>query len=282
MIALPAYLGGEFEVAGIKWIASFPGNHALGLERASAIVVLNSTETGRPKAILEGSIISATRTAASAALAAQTIHGARNEATTGIIGCGAISFEVIRFLRAVYPEADDFVIFDIDVTRAREFRSKCLKTFDGIEIKIVEDLSLVLKEAPLVCIATTALKPHVFKLSECAPHSTILHISLRDLSPEVILSSDNVTDDIEHACRAETSLHLAERLVGDRDFIRCRLADILSGDACPRRDLNSVAVFSPFGLGVLDLAVAKLVYDAALEQGVGTVIDSFLTGNGEQ
>src|SRR5262245_44992110 len=51
MIALPAYLGGRFGVTGVKWIASFPANHARGLERASGVVVLSSPTTGRPTAI---------------------------------------------------------------------------------------------------------------------------------------------------------------------------------------------------------------------------------------
>ena len=72
VIALPAYLGNSFNIAGIKWISSFPNNQYWTAHEPS--VGRNHTElteTGRPEAIIEGSIISAKRTAASAALAAQ-------------------------------------------------------------------------------------------------------------------------------------------------------------------------------------------------------------------
>ena len=277
IIALPAYLGGACRIAGVKWVSSFPDNLHLGVDRASAVVILNSPQTGRPEAVLEGSVISAKRTAASAALAAQCLLSGSKVGRVGLIGCGLINFEIARFLLAVFPEAETFVLFDKDEARAKQFENK--KIFDGVGVEIAKDVKAVLRNCPLISIATTALTPHIGELRECPRESAILHISLRDLTPEVILSCDNVVDDIDHVCRAQTSVHLAEQLVGHRKFIRCTLADILRGRAPARNGSETFSVFSPFGLGVLDLAVGKLVRDLALQQGLETVIGSFLPGS---
>jgi 2,3-diaminopropionate biosynthesis protein SbnB len=278
IIALPAYLGGECRMAGVKWVSSFPDNLSLGVDRASAVVILNSTRTGRPEAVVEGSVISAKRTAASAALAAQYLLNGSKVGRVGMIGCGLINFEIARFLLAVFPEAETFVLFDQDEARAKQFKNKCQRISGEIGVEIAKDVKAELRNSTLISIATTALTPHIGDLRECPRGSVILHISLRDLTPDVILSCDNVVDDIDHVCRAQTSVHLAEQLVGHREFIRCNLADILTGRAPARNGSETVSVFSPFGLGVLDLAVGKLVRDLALKQGLETVIDSFLPG----
>jgi ornithine cyclodeaminase len=277
IIALPAYLGGACRIAGVKWVSSFPENLQRGADRASAVVILNSTETGKPEALLEGSVISAKRTAASAALAAQCLVNGSKVGRVGMIGCGLINFEIARFLRTVFPEAETFVLFDKDEARAKQFANK--KLFDGVRVEMAKDVQALLRNCPLISIATTALTPHIGDLRECAQGSTLLHVSLRDLTPDVILSCDNVVDDIDHVCRAQTSVHLAEQRVGHRKFIRCTLADILRGRAPARNGSDTFSVFSPFGLGVLDLAVAKLVRDLALQQGLETVIGSFLPGS---
>jgi ornithine cyclodeaminase len=276
IIALPAYLGGEFETAGIKWVSSFPGNLEKGLDRASAVVILNSAQTGRPEAILEGSIISAKRTAASAALAAQCLHIGNETDRVGLIGCGLINFEIARFLLAVFPEIRSFIVFDTESDRAQRFRDKCLEIFANVDVTVAENSDAILAGSSLVSFATTSSEPYIFDFSRCSPGSTVLHISLRDLAPEVILSCDNIVDDVDHVCRAQTSVHLAEQLVGHREFIRCSVADILSGAKPARKNRDSIAIFSPFGLGILDLAVSKLVRDLGRERGQGSVIESFL------
>src|SRR5438046_10688783 len=58
IIALPAYLGKNFDVAGLKWIASYPANIQRGFPRASAVLVPNSYTTGSPLAILTRSLMS--------------------------------------------------------------------------------------------------------------------------------------------------------------------------------------------------------------------------------
>ena len=278
IIALPAYLAGDFGGAGIKWISSFPDNVRQGLDRASAVVILNSLTTGRPTAMMEGSIVSAKRTAASAALAARTLHGDESVESVGVIGCGLINFEIQRFLLSQFPSIRKLHVHDLEVGRAERFKRACLEHLHGLDVEVARDVRSVLRAAPLISLATTAARPHVTDVSGLAPGATILHISLRDLAPEVILACDNVVDDIDHVCRAQTSLHLAEQLSGTRDFVRCVLAEVTSGKVAARRDAGSVAVFSPFGLGVLDVVVGEFVHRRAIQEGRGMRIDSFFPG----
>ncbi|HEX5085914.1 MAG TPA: 2,3-diaminopropionate biosynthesis protein SbnB [Blastocatellia bacterium] len=275
IIALPAYLGAGFEIAGMKWVSSFPQNLESGMDRASAVMILNSARTGRPQAVLEGSIISAKRTAASAVLAAKHLVS-REVDGVGMIGCGLINFEIARFLLTQFPSLKTFHLYDRSPADAARFAEKCRALSGRVDVVLRENAESALESSPLISFATTATEPFIDSLDACRPGGVILHISLRDLTPQVILKCINVVDDADHVCRARTSVHLAEQLVGHRDFIKCALADITSGAAPWPENREQITVFSPFGLGVLDLAVGKYVYELARDRNIGTMIENFL------
>ncbi len=275
IIPKPAYLGGSFQAAGIKWIASFPGNLSAGLERASATLILNSVETGLAEAIMESSVINSYRTAASAALAANVLHDGRPAVTAGILGCGAINFEVLRFLLCERPEIEHIPICDADPFRAEQFRRNCASFCGGRSLSITRDAAELFRRADIVSIATNAIAPHLDGFAGRGDDLTVLHVSLRDFTPRSILAAENVVDDIEHVCTNNTSLDLAARMSGNREFIRATLGSVLLGNAPPRVGGKPV-VFSPFGLGILDIALACLARTLAREQRVGIQVEDFL------
>lgn len=276
IIALPAYLGtGETQAAGIKWISSFPKNIDNGIDRASAIIILNSMVTGRPKAVMEGSIVSAKRTAASAALGARLLQNQKVTAAS-MIGCGVINMEIARFLRAVFPALVTLYIYDLDRDRALRFKARSEAEFPGLKAVAVGTIGEALQSSSLISFATTSGTPHIHDLSMCPPGTVVLHISLRDIAPELILKSDNIADDIDHVCRAQTSVHLAEQLSGGRAFIRGTIGDILIGKCAPRRDDGGIVIFSPFGLGILDIALSEHLLRQALTKRIGTLFPFFV------
>jgi 2,3-diaminopropionate biosynthesis protein SbnB len=275
IICLPAYLGDDYQLAGVKWIASVPGNVSRGIERASAVMILNDRLTGRPTAVIEGSIISKQRTAASAALASKVLARDEPEAI-GFVGCGPINATVAQFLTVAWPNVKRFVAFDLDPARAEVFGEALLARRPGAEFKVAANLEELLSECPMVAFGTTAIKPYVADLDACPAGATILHVSLRDLSAGIVLENHNIVDDLDHVNRAATSIHLASEQVGHTDFVHSSLGDILLGNVdLPEGDDRKV-IFTPFGLGVLDLAVADLVQKKLTEEGGGTLVKSFL------
>ncbi|MFE7312930.1 2,3-diaminopropionate biosynthesis protein SbnB [Streptomyces sp. NPDC057555] len=275
IIGLPAYVGGPDAVAGMKWIASFPGNVADGRARASAAMLLNSMADGTPEALIEASLISAQRTAASAALAAARLVPDPAPRGITLIGTGPINREVLRFAKAQLPSLREAVVFDLDRTRAAAFADRAGEVAPDVTFTVADRVEQALAGHPLVSLATSAVEPHL-DLAACPPGATVLHVSLRDLTVEAVLGAQNVVDDADHVCRERTTLHLAELATGGRDFIDAPLGALLRGSTPFRRDPARTAVFSPFGLGVLDLALARWVRDTALAHGTGTRIEGFL------
>jgi len=270
IIALPAFLGADVQLAGIKWISSFPANTSAGIPRASAVLLLNDYETGYPIACLEAATISSARTAASAAVAATALRPGGYQGTKiAVIGAGIIARNVCDYLQAAGCRPDSYLVHDLHEESGNSLVDH-LRQDLGHEAEFTADLAEALA-ADTVVFTTTAGVPYVdapFK-----PGQVVLNLSLRDLTPEVILAAANILDDVEHCMKANTSPHLAEQATGSRDFVTGTLAGVLNGEVSLPTDLP--VVFSPFGLGVLDLAVGAFVHNRARSAGTAIAVPDF-------
>ncbi len=270
IIALPAMIDGDRPVRGLKWISSFPDNVQRGLQRASAVLILNDPETGYAYGLLEGSRISAVRTAASAVLGADRLgDGTKRAARVAFIGGGIIARTILDTFLGDGWSFGRVSLHDIDPT-TRETFVGAMREGHGLEVGL-DDLEAAL-DAEIVVFATTAAEPYVADRTFRADQ-LLLNISLRDLAPETILAANNVFDDVEHCMKANTSPHLAEQKYGDRRFVTGTLAEVITGAVT--LDPAKPTVFSPFGLGVLDLVVGRRVFDEAVSRGLARSIDDF-------
>lgn len=279
IIALPAALGGDDRVAGLKWISSFPENVSAGIPRASAVLILNDPDTGYPYACLESSIISATRTAASAALAADWLSRTRaRPRRVGFVGTGLIARYIHTFLDRTGWDFDTIGLHDLSTVSSDGFRAYLERTGARGEVTVHADPAELIRSSDLVVFATIAGQPHVHDPAWFDHHPLVLHVSLRDLAPAVLLAGRNVVDDIDHCLKADTSPHLVEQQVGHRDFLDGTLADVLAGRKAVPAD--ETVIFSPFGLGVLDLAVGRFVHEMVSRGGNLQVVDGFFHEQG--
>jgi 2,3-diaminopropionate biosynthesis protein SbnB len=276
IIALPAHLGGAVQKSGIKWISSFPENRASNLARASAVLILNDATTGYPLACIEASLISATRTAASAALAAEHICPNPFEGTLGVIGTGVIARTTIEWLLFRNWKFRKFSLYDVNRTEAEHF-SKWLRDRHNLTAGIQAHLDDAISDSSLILFTTTTQDPYLAddKLFQHSP--TVLHLSLRDICVNVILASQNIVDDVDHCLKAKTSLHLTEMAMGNRDFVSGSLVDLLEKKF--KLDHDRPRIFSPFGLGVLDLAVGNFVLEAAKSSGAAIALPNFFSNS---
>ncbi len=192
---------------GVKWISSFPDNVQAGIPRASAVLILNDHDTGSPFACLESSIISATRTAASAALAAD--HLTRNRLRPTRIGFFGTDSD--RPLHPHLPDSPGMVARGDrrpgpvgDSTAG--FRDHVQQSDATGQVHRITTAEAVIRSSDLVVFATVAGRPHrqpgLVRPQPPGP----ARVSCATLAPKVaILASANIVDDVDHCLKAGTS-----------------------------------------------------------------------------
>jgi ornithine cyclodeaminase len=181
------------------------------------------------------------------------------------VGTGFIARYVYDFLVDTGWTFEEVRLHDRSPVESEKFRTTVCRLKRHRTVTVVPDVAQLVRACDLIVFTTVTSAPHIADAALFEHNPLVLHISLRDLAPEILLGSQNVVDDVEHVMKANTSPHLAEQQTGNRSFVTGTLAEIMTG----RRsvDRSRPIIFSPFGMGILDLAVGKWVYEQAVAAG---------------
>ena len=271
IIGLAGHLGGEFDIEGLKWVASAHRNPERGLPRANAVIVLNDPDTRLPLAIMEGGLISAMRTAVAQALAAKYLARA-DAAVMGLVGAGRIGALSVWAIQHWFPGIAEVRVYDTSSERS----DACCEHLSGLGIAAtrVATFESALASADIAIAATTTYEPWATPVC-FAPGSLFLNVSLMDPQFETVGLADKIVvddwDQCVHSDRVLARMHRENLL--SRETIHAEFGEIVSGKKPGREAASERIFFNPFGLAIEDLAVAKMVYDRAVAQGVGAEID---------
>ncbi|GLO13538.1 ornithine cyclodeaminase [Pseudomonas putida] len=298
MMAMPAYLGGNFQTAGAKWYGSNIANREKGLPRSILMFTLNDADTGAPLAHMSANLLSAYRTGAIPGVGAR--HLARKDAKViGLAGPGVMGKTTVAAFMAVCPLIDTLKIKGRGQKNLDAFVAWVKATFPQITtLQVVETLEDVVRGSDLVSYCSSGevgdpsqyplvrrewVKPGAF-LAMPAPCSIDAGMEQDDVRKVV----DNTG--LYEAWFAELPkpAHNHVPLVGVRfmDMIaEGKLAaeqvedigKIISGDAPGRLHDDEIILMSVGGMPVEDVAWGTVVYRKALEQGIGVKLNLWET-----
>ena len=270
--AMPGYLGGEYNMAGIKWIGSGPMNYKKGLPRASVIVVLNDPDTKLPLCISDGTTVSAKRTGASGGIAIKYL--AREDAKVmTIIGAGAQGRTQLEAALVARPGIEKVYINDIMYDRAEAFAKEMGEKFN-VNVVPVEKPEAACRESDIIITVTLANEP-IVEAGWIKKGCLMLNMADYEFTYDCVrLASKIVVDtwnNIKHRKISTVALMYDEGLIGD-DAIYAHLGEIINGTKKGRESDDEIIYFNAVGMGIEDIAVVTRGYKKALELGRGTKV----------
>lgn len=293
-MAMPAYLGGKFDMAGMKWYGSNTENRKKGLPRSILMLTLNDKDTGAPLAYMSANILSAFRTGAVPGVGIK--YFAREDSkVVGIIGPGVMSKTAFDAAMAVRPGIETVKIKGRSQKSVDGFIQYVKDKYPQIkDFQIVETEEEAVKDADIVSIATS---------SPTGDPSLYPYINEAWIKPGAILccpASARFDDDfiLNRARNVADNLHLYQAWEEEMEFpaynsipipaVHCMdlmkegkmkegavddLGDVLVGKVPVHRKENEIVIYSVGGMPIEDVAWGTIVYRNALEKGIGTKLN---------
>ena len=269
--AMPAYIGGDIEICGMKWIAGFPPNPVrFGIPRAHALIILNDSWTGVPLAIMDGTYISAMRTGAVTGVGAKYLANPDSE-VVGMIGCGVQAKTQIMAMKAAIPSVKLLKGYDIRGEASQQFTQWASKEL-GIEAVPVGSAREAVVDSDMIATVTVANEP-IVKDAWLKKGSFFAHVgSYQEEEEAVIFNTDKVVVDLWHEVLHRGTPLLAKLYNAGKindEKIYANIGEIIRRKKPGRTSREERIFFSPLGLGSEDVGVASFVYKEAKKKGLG-------------
>jgi ornithine cyclodeaminase/alanine dehydrogenase-like protein (mu-crystallin family) len=261
-LAMPAWAEGT-NIA-IKVVNVFDRNIAVGLPSHLALISLFDARTGLPVCVMDGTHITAVRTAGAAVLAAGEL-ARRNASIVTVVGAGVQAREHLRLLPMI-RKFDEIRVASLVFADAERLAAK----FPGV--RAVPDIEGAVRKADIICLATHSPEPVI--LSEWVRSGA--HVSSVGYYPprgELPFELPR-----RHQVFVETLDSLAPPPIGcselrglDQHSVVC-LGDVLSGRKPGRTRSDQVTVYKAMGTAMEDLVTAEVVFAEARRRGIGQIV----------
>ena len=265
---MPTYLPLQ-ELAGVKIVNVHPDNKERNLPTVMATISLNDPKTGYPLAILAGTEITAIRTGAAGAVATKYLSREDSE-TLGLIGAGAQARTQLRAIQKV-RNIRKVIVSDVSKQAAEKFALEMGKE-TGIEIVQAENLQQATQVDILSTI--TPVREPIIRDEWILPGTHINAIGAdakgkQELDNSLLKRAKVFVDDWEQALHSgEINVPLSKGIIQREDIVGT-LGEMMAGKIQGRIDKEQVTVFDSTGLAIQDIATAKIVYEKAVEKGIG-------------
>ncbi len=270
---MPAYRAGARAAWGLKEVCVYPDNAMRGLDAHQGAVLLHDPETGELLAAINGSAVTAIRTAAVSGVATRLLARESSE-TLAILGSGVQARSHLDAMLAVRP-IRTVRVWSRDSGRARAFATEAAKL--GVETESVATVEQALQAADIVVTATASVEPIVKRawLAQGA-HVNAVGSSIattRELDGETMACGSLFVDRRESTVNesGDYLFALREGAIG-ASHIRAEIGELLVGAHAGRADDTEVTIFKSLGLAIEDLATAQFLYRRALDAGVGAKV----------
>lgn len=292
-MAMPAYLGGKFDMAGMKWYGSNVENKEKGLPRSILMLILNDKDTGAPLAFMSANILSAYRTGAVPGVGFK-VFAKEDADTIGIIGPGVMSKTALAAAIAVRPSIKTVKVKGRGKASLEKFIEAAKKDYPGLNIYAVDSIEEAVRDADIVSVSTStptgdpSLYPYIAE--EWIKPGAIIEstAALRFDDDFVIHRARTVTDNIKlyEAWEEEMkpnayhtvpipAVHV-EDLIAEGKMTSDQiddLGDVLLGNVPVHRKKDEIIIYSVGGMPTEDVAWGCMVYRNALEKGIGTKLN---------